>query len=87
MYHYKTNKWDILPLNAGPRDLLPDREGAALQTKNWAGTARGGKQVQPTLQTKTNKVTTHDDRISPGISRLRGVILYELQATLAAYAR
>jgi len=25
--------------------------------------------------------------ISPGISRLRGVILYELQATLAAYAR
>jgi hypothetical protein len=27
------------------------------------------------------------NRISPGISRLRGVILYELQATLAAYAR
>ena len=25
--------------------------------------------------------------ISPGISRLRGVILYELQATLACYAR
>lgn len=27
------------------------------------------------------------NRISPGISRLRGVILYELQATLSAYAR
>jgi len=27
------------------------------------------------------------NRISPGISRLRGVILYELQATLAVYAR
>ena len=26
-------------------------------------------------------------QISPGVSRLRGVILYELQATLAAYAR
>jgi len=27
------------------------------------------------------------NKISPGVSRLRGVILYELQATLAAYAR
>merc|ERR1711983_128618 len=27
------------------------------------------------------------NRISPGISRLRGVIMYELQSTLSAYAR
>merc|ERR1719225_1019366 len=35
----------------------------------------------------TEKELLYKQKISPGISRLRGVILYELQATLAAYAR